>query len=158
MLDSASIGLASVTGLNGGGGQLSHGHVLLVLAVVAVGVWLLRGGRPSRWLAVFVGAALAFWAITGLSYIPGREPWASRYQLMDAALLIVIAAELFRPVRLRRWQAAVIGVLALFVLVTNLDELRNGYRFLREQSTYTKADLGALEIARGHTTSDIQLT
>ena len=77
---------------------------------------------------------------------------------MDAALLIVIAAELFRPMRLRRWQAAVIGVLALFVLVSNLNQLRRGYRFLHDQSTYTKADLGALEIARGHTTSDIQLT
>ena len=158
MLDSASIGLASATGLNFGANAMFHGHVLLVLAVVAVGVWLLRGGRPSRWLAVFVGAALAFWALTGLSYMPGREPSASRYQLMDAALLIVIAAELFRPPPLRRWQGAVVGVLALFVLVSNLNELRSGYRFLHDQDTYTKADLGALEIARGHTTSDIQLT
>ena len=47
---------------------------------------------------------------------------------MDATLLIVIAAELFRPVRLRPWQTAAIVALALFALVSNLDILLDGYR------------------------------
>jgi hypothetical protein len=77
---------------------------------------------------------------------------------MDAALLLVIAAELFRPVQLRTWQNAVLVLVAAFVLVSNLHRLDQGYGFLKDQSAYSKADLGALEIARGRAAFDIRLT
>ncbi|MDQ6811183.1 MAG: hypothetical protein M3Z95_04715 [Actinomycetota bacterium] len=112
--------------------------------------WLLRGGRPSRWLVVFVGAALTFWGLTGAAYVYGRAAAASRYQLVDAALLILIAAELFRTVRLRPWQTAAVAAVALFALASNVDTLVNyGFGRLRDESAYAKADLGALEITRG---------
>jgi hypothetical protein len=129
--------------------------VLLVLALCCTGVWILRGGRPSRWIAVPITAALAFWALTGLSFVPGREAVASRYQLIDAALLMVIAAEVLRPVRLRGWRTTVLVAIALAVVISNSFSLRSGYRFLRDQSTYAKAEIGALEIARGHTSPDL---
>ena len=154
MFESASSGLASITGLKHGVHQLRQGEVLLVLTLGSVGVWIYRGGRPSRWLAVPIAAALAFWALTGLSFVPGREPEASRYQLIDAALLLVIAAELFRPIRLRGWQTAVVLAMATLVVLSNMVSYRDGYRFLRDQSTYAKAEIGALEIARGHTSRE----
>jgi hypothetical protein len=150
IFESASSGLASMTGLH----QLRQGEVLLVLTLGSVAVWIYRGGRPSRWLAVPIAAALAFWSLTGLSFVPGREPEASRYQLVDAALLLVIAAELLRPIRLRGLHtAAVLGVATLVVL-SNMVSYRDGYRFLRDQSTLAKAEIGALEIARGHTSGE----
>jgi hypothetical protein len=154
VLDSASFGLASALGLYHGAHALDFGHVAIAIAVVGVAIWLASGHQPSRWLAVFVGTALAFWVLTGLTYIPGREPGASRYQLIDAALLLVIAAELLRPIRLRgRHTAAVLGVATLVVL-SNMVNYRDGYRFYRDQSTLAKAEIGALEIARGHTSRE----
>jgi hypothetical protein len=151
MFESASIGLASVTGVNHGAHALLHGEVLLTIALGIAAVWIYRGGRPSRWIAVLISAALAFWALTGLSFVPGREPVASRYQLVDAALLLVIAAELFRPVRLRPVLTAAVVAAAALVVVSNAFSYRSGYRFLRDQSEYAKAEIGAFEIARGHT-------
>jgi hypothetical protein len=158
IFESAASGLASITGLRQGAHHLRHGELLLVLTLGSAGVWIYRGGRPSRWLAVYIAAALAFWSLTGLSFVPGREPEASRYQLINAALLLVIAAELLRPIRLRGLQiAAVLGVATLVVL-SNMDSYRDGYRFLRDQSTFAKAEIGALEIARGHTSRELPPT
>ncbi len=158
LFESASIGLASLTGLNHGPHRLLQGELLLAIALVAVIVWVARGGRPSRWVAVPVTAAVAFWVLTGLSFVPGREAIASRYQLIDAALLIVIGAELLRPFRPQAWQrAAVIGVTLLIVL-SNVESLRAGFDFLDDESTFAKAETGALEIARGHTSRDLEPT
>ena len=86
-----------------------------------------------------------------------REPFASRYQLMDATFLILIASELFRPVRLGAWPTAAVAAAALVALVSNLDTLDFGYRFMRDHSAYVKGDLGALEIARGRAPATFQL-
>jgi hypothetical protein len=154
IFESASIGLTSITGTH----RLVLGELLLVLTLGSVAVWIYRGGRPSRWLAVPIAAALAFWSLTGLSFVPGREPEASRYQLVNAALLLVIAAELLRPFRLRAWASAAVLAAAAVVVFSNAFSYRNGYRFLREQSEYAKAEIGALEIARGHTSPDLRPT
>lgn len=158
IVDSAAIGLASVAGLKHGAHQQNFGYVLLGLAILGVGVWVLRGGRPGPWLPIFVGAALTFWAMTGLSFVPGREPEASRFQIVNAALLLVIFAEIFRPVRLRGWPLAAVLIAAFFALASNLDALRDGYRYLQDQSSWAKLTTGALEIARGQATADVRLT
>ena len=168
VLDSVSSGLASLVGLNRGGltGTYAGGlptsyrreHVVLLVAAIGVAVWLLRGGRPSAWLLVYAGAALSFWVLAGANYFPGREPFASRYQLIDAALLILVAAELFRGVRLARWQAMIVVVVGAAAVVLNLVTLHYGFRFMRDHAAYAKADVGALEIARGVVPSGFSLT
>jgi hypothetical protein len=160
MLRSAASGLASIVGLNRGtdADRYLRGYVVLALAAVVILAWLRRGGRPSSGVWVFASAAVSFWALTGASYIVGREPLASRYQIVDAALLILIAAELFRPLRLRPAPAAAVAAVAVFALASNVDTLLGyGYGFMREQAAYVKAELGALELARGVTPSDLQL-
>jgi hypothetical protein len=134
-----------------------RGYVLVIVAVVGLVVWLLRGGRPSSWSLVFIAAAMTFWVMAGASYIPGREPIASRYQFVDAALLIVIAAELLRPVRLRSWQAAIVTAVALGALASNLTVFADGLRFMRDHATNAKVDLGAPEITRGLSSPTFQL-
>ena len=96
--------------------------------------------------------------MTGLSFIPGREPEASRYQIVNAALLLVIVAELFRPIRLPWLAARSVVIGAAFALVSNLAALRDGYRNLQDQASWAELATGALEIARGHASADAQLT
>jgi hypothetical protein len=125
--------------------------------VIASGLWLLRSGRPSSRILVFAGAALTFWVLAGANFTPGRAPISSRYQLIDAVLLLLVAAELLRGLRLRGLPAALVVALALIALVSNLVALGHGYRFMREQSAYIKADLGALEIARDRAPAALSL-
>jgi hypothetical protein len=162
VLDSISSGLASLAGLTQVGGgdydPLAWGRPLLALALVATVLWFRRGGRPSPFALVIAAAALTFWLLAGADFTPpGDEPTASRYQLVSAVFLILFAAELFRPVRLSPPALAAIAALALVAIGSNLAVLKDGYNLLRHQSQISKADLGALDIARGHIRSDFVL-
>ncbi len=159
VLDSISSGLASVTGLSHGGlpTPLRHGYLLAPILAIAVGLRLLRGPRPGPWLLVIGSVALTFWALAGAGYMPGREPVASRYQLTDAVLLILIGAELLRGIALPRRLAAIIAVAAIGVVVSNLFALSFGFGFLRTQAEYAKADTGALQIAGSHAPAGLWL-
>jgi len=150
VFDSASFGLAAVTGLEHQSlpHVLASGHILTVISLALLILWLARGGRPSRWALVVASALLAFWVLAGASAIPGRGPDSSRYQVTDAVLLIVLAAELLRRQReyaVARWPMAAATVA---IVASNLIVLRHGYDFLRVESGYANADLGALQIAR----------
>ena len=71
-----------------------------VVALVLAAVRLRRLGRVPRGLLVALAIALAFWALAGLNATIGREPDAGRYQYVGAILLLLIAAELLRGVRI----------------------------------------------------------
>ena len=162
VLDSISSGLASLTGLTQvGGGEydpLAWGRPLLALALVGTIVWLRRGGRPSRFALVIAAAGLTFWVLAGADFTPpGDEPTASRYQMVSAVFLILLAAEAFRPVRLSPPTLGAVTILALVAIGSNLAVLKDGYNLLRHQSQISKADLGALDIARGHVRSGFGL-
>jgi hypothetical protein len=156
VLDCVASGLASIGGRTGES-ALTWGRPLLVVVAVVVAAWLIRGGRPSPRVLVFLGAALSFWVLAGANYIEGRAPIASRYQIMHVTFLILIAAELFRPIRLSPAQGAAVMGVALVALGFNLKALRDGYSFMREHSAYVKADLGALEITRGRSAPAFRL-
>ncbi len=151
LIDSASMGLASVFGLDRGSVSASYtrGHILLALATVALIFALVRGWRPPNTVLVPAAGLLIFWILTGASYIPGRAPDSSRYLLIDAALLILIAAELLRDVRLGPVLGAGLALITVAAVFSNIDgRLSYGYHFLQNQAGYAKAELGALEIGR----------
>ena len=161
ILESIASALASLTGLNRTSGTSLYvrGGIVFVLVAVAAGVRWRRGVRVSSWILVFAAAAFSFWTLTGLNYDPflERTPSASRYQLIGVSLLLVMLAELFRSVRLGAARLAVMLAIAALVLVSNIDELSSGYRFLRAQSRYVMADLGALRIAQANAPSSLRL-
>lgn len=159
VFDSLSAGIASATGLNHGtlGVIYERAHVLMVILGVAAAVWVARGGRPSRGVLVFFATVLTFWLLTGVSPSLGREPYASRYQLFDATLLLLMAAELLRGVRLGRRATAVLAVGGAAVVISNASVLRSGFRFMSDHAAYAKADLGALEVARGVAPDSLRL-
>jgi hypothetical protein len=160
VLDSASAGLASLTGINRGGTVTAYtrGHfVLLALALVIV-AWLAMGGRPTRSVLVPVVILLAFWLLTGLGYYVGREPFASRYQLIDAVLILLVLAEGVSTSEVRDWFIALIAVASIAVVVLNVTgPLRFGYRFLHAQASIVKTDLGVLQSVRSRIEPNLSL-
>jgi len=161
VLDSLASGLTSIFGLaRYSAGTLETyqwGRPLVALVAIALVVWAVRGGRPSRQAIVVASAALSFWILAGINFTEGREATASRYQLIDATLLILLAAELLRPVRLHPAALAAVAVLALVAIAANLGALKSGYDFLRGDAAIAKADLGALEIVGPRAPGDYQL-
>ncbi len=151
VFDAVSVGLASVTGLAHGSlpAALSSGHLLTVVAAAWLVAWLVKGGRPTAWSLVFAGTALSFWLLTGASAIAGRGATASRYQLTSATLLILLAAELLRGIRIGRAGLAVLSAACVLIVASNLLVMRHGFDFMRVESQTAEVDLGALELL-GH--------
>lgn len=161
--NAASAVIASLTGLSGiGPGSLQssagNGHVLLAAVLVPV-IWSIARDPTllSRRLWVFLATALFFWASAAVNQIPGREPGASRYQLIGAVLVCLIGAELLRGRRLRGRWLALVGVLAAAAIVSNIGALGQGERYLRGRSDENKAMLAALAGARGVIPGDFDL-
>ena len=103
VLDSAASGVASLSGFareGWFGDTTAWGLPLLGVALAGTLLWIVRGGRPSSRVLIFLGGALAFWILAGANYITGREPVSSRYQLVHVTFLLLIAAELFGSIRL----------------------------------------------------------
>lgn len=154
--DAASIVLAALFGLlevdsvnQGAVSGIDWGKPLLVVALLGAGLTLARGRRvPSARLWAMAAIALTFWGLAGLNAIPGREAGASRYLLIGAVLVVLIATELLRGVRLSRPAAMIAAVVAAFAVVSNIGALRDGQRFLEAQSNTARAELAALELAR----------
>jgi hypothetical protein len=121
--------------------------VLAILVALILYAWRRRGAFSPRLWPVLASAA-GFWFLAAFSYFPGREAYSSRYLYAGAAFLILIGADLLRGVRFGRWALAAGAAAAVAVAAFNLVPLREGRDFLRDQTVLTRADLGAIEIAR----------
>jgi len=130
------------------GDALAWGRPLAV-AAVAVLAWVLarRGTLPPRVLAL-LAMAVSFWVLTGLRRAELIRPDESRYLYAGALFVLLIAVELARGAVLSRRATALVAAVALVIVVANVGDLRDGARFVRTQSAITRADLGALELAR----------
>lgn len=160
VFDALSIGLAALLGLEYGTlpGLISTGHLAAVLVLIALVGGLARGGRPRPQALWFASALIVFWLLTGASAIPGREAASSRYQLTDAVLILLIAAELLHGVALTRRALGVLAALVVMIVAANIVVLHDGYAFLRAESAVAAADTGALQIARPALRRDVWLT
>jgi hypothetical protein len=129
-------------------GRSTWGLPLLIVLVLALAYRVFRGWRPSPRIWPALAAALSFWLLAGANTIPGREAYSSRYLYVGALFVLLLAADLLRGLRIR-WPALVAaGAVALVVAGFNLTPLREGRDFFRDQTTLTRADLGAIEIAQ----------
>ena len=131
------------------GVNMQFGVPILVVAVVGA-VWLAwtRPNVLSRTFWIVTATAVSFWALAGLNEIHGREPGASRYQLISAVFVVLIAAELLRGRRLTGGARWLFAALAAAAFVSNLGALREGQHYLRFQSQSNLATLAALDGAR----------
>jgi hypothetical protein len=154
VMDGFASALDSLAGLStipvNSPGQPDWGRPLLIgaIALVALGQWRRPGFSRGFWVAA--AAALSYWMLAAFNYIPGREAAASRYVYAGAVFVLLIAAELLRNVRFGRRGLIVAAVVTLCAIGPNLAQMKDGRDWLKGQTTFTRSDLAALEIARGH--------
>jgi hypothetical protein len=153
VLESLAASIESLLGLSSspivGVGRPEWGQALLVglVALLLFGQWRKPGFYARLWPAA--AAAVTYWLLTALNYIPGREPTTSRYLYASAALFILVGVNLLKDVRFGRRAFLIAATVTVAAVMSNLVQLKDGADWFRNQAVLTKADLGAMEIARG---------
>lgn len=154
----ALFGLATpVDGITSPAG-LEWGRPLAVLAGALAAWRLYRLERIPRSLWVLLTIVLTFWALGGLADNSGRAPWDSRYQYSGVVLILLIAAEMLRGVKLERRLLAPVLIVVAASMASNLLFLELAYESYRRTSETERADLAAVEIARKQVSPDLLLS
>jgi hypothetical protein len=145
--------VGSLAGLNtvpiNSPGQSEWGRPLLValIALAAFGQWRRPGFSRGFW--VVSAGAVSYWLLAALNFVPGREASATRYVYAGAVFVLLMAAELLRNWPFSRRALWVAGAVAVLAIGPNLAKMKEGGDWEQEQSVFTRADLAAMEIARG---------
>jgi len=152
VLEGLAASLESLLGLANppaeGVAEVGWGQPLLVAAIVlaAYGRWRRPGLSRGFWI---VAAATATnWFLSAFNYIPGREPTTGRYMYGGGVFVLLLATELLRGVRFTRTALIVAAAVTVAAVAPNLIILRDGSRWLDNQTVITRADLAAIEIAQ----------
>jgi hypothetical protein len=131
----------------------------LLLALIGLVVYS-QVRRPGFSAGFWVAAAATAtnWFLAAFNFIPGREPTTGRYMYAGGVFVLLLAAELLRGVRIGRTALLVGGAVTLAAVASNLVILRDGSRWLDNQTVLTRADLAAIEIARRTVDPNFALT
>lgn len=133
----------------------------ICVAVIGLAVYAWARGRLPRPSPAFwpvAAATIANWFLASLNFIPGREPYQSRYLLAGGVFVVLCAAELLRGVEIARRALVAAAVVCLFAVASGFALLTAGSREFEEQSVLTRADLGAIEIAAATVSPSFVLT
>jgi hypothetical protein len=133
------------------------GAALLVGIVLAIAYRQVRkpGFDPRLWPVA--AAAAANWFLSGFNLMPGRDPSSSRYQYASAVFILLLLANLFAGARTTVRTLALGAAVTVLAIAPNLVVLENGSNFFKEQAVFTRADTGALEIAKQTVTPEFRL-
>ena len=163
VLDGLATSLATLLGLgvplgDYQAGALDWGRPLLVVAIgfASWGVYRLR--PPSPRLLAVLALLIGFWALTSLNASEVAPPTAGRYQYVGIVLLILVAAELLRGVRISRPAITVVLVISVAATLTNGERLRQAADGLAGIAQQERGGLAALELARGRVSPGFELT
>jgi hypothetical protein len=148
--ESIAVALGALTGTNPvhaesfGTEVTTLGRVLAVIALVALVVRIALGNLP-RTIWVWLAIAAAYWTLLAVA---ARPPQSTRYLLVSAVLVLLIAADCFRRPLPNRAGAALV-VLALLPLPANVDALFAGksQNVLRTDVPKSRAEFAMLELA-----------
>jgi hypothetical protein len=154
-----SVGSLFGVGVTPVGGPITAlwGGLILVALIAVLGYRQRqrRGFSPGLW-PVAAGAA-AFWFLMAFNLSPGREATASRYQYGGVIFVVLILANLLQGVRPSRRALLTAAALTTVAVGLNLVVLHQGRDALLYQSALTRADTGAIEIARRTVDPEFQL-
>lgn len=159
--ESVAAGVGNLFGLGnnpvGGTTETFWGAILLVLIVAVVVARQLRrpGFDPGFW--PIAAAAATNWFLTAFNQMPGREPVSSRYQYASAVFIVLMLANLLARERFGRRAVLVGAAVTLLAIGPNLVVLKDGSDVFETQSVLTRADTGALEIARRTVAPEFEL-
>jgi hypothetical protein len=148
--ESIAVSLGALTGTNPvhaesfGTEVTTLGRVLAVLGLIALAVRLALGGLP-RTIWVWILTAVTYWTLLAIA---DRPPQSTRYLLVSAVLVLLVAADCFRRPLSNR-AGAVLVVLALLPLPANVDALFTGkdQNVLRTDVPKSRAEFAMLELA-----------
>jgi hypothetical protein len=144
--------LGSLLGLNprdlwaGLTGISAAAWVAAAAAVAALVLRIRRGGlAPAFW--VFLATALAYW---GTMAMGARAPDSTRYIFVGSLLVLLVAVEALRGLRLPRALAPVAFLVVAFAFWPNLEKLNDGRRSELRDAAVLRAELGMLDLAGPH--------
>ncbi|HET7590880.1 MAG TPA: hypothetical protein VFK14_11950 [Solirubrobacterales bacterium] len=163
VVEGMAVSLESLLGLSkapieaGPETYIGWGEPLLVAAVALVVIQQRRRPGFSRGFWVVLAAVATNWFLTAFNYVPGREPSTGRYMYAAGAFTLLLAVELLRDVRLSRRAVAIMGVVTLAAVASNLHFFKDGSAWLKNQSVLTKADLAGIDIARHRVAPSFEL-
>ena len=142
----------------GGGETLGWGRPLAIVAVAGIAWRLPRMVSVPPRVPALLAMALSFWVATALRRAAISTPYEGRYIYVSAFILLLLAFELLRGVRV--WPRVLVAatVVTGAIVVSNFGDLREGGRFLRDQAPPARAALGALELARSYAKPDTIVT
>jgi hypothetical protein len=162
VIEAISVGVGNLLGLGSspvsGAAEIFWGAVLLAV-ITAVVVWrqLRRPGfDPGLWPVA--AAAFVNWFLTAFNEIPGREPAASRYQYASCVFILLVLSNLLVGERFGRRAILIGAAVTALAVAPNLIVLKDGRDVFAVRSVLTKADTGAIEIARRTVRPDFELT
>jgi hypothetical protein len=133
---------ANVSGNNDWGRPL----VIGAIGLLAFAQWRRPGFSRTFW--VVTAAAVSYWLLAAFDFVPGREASAARYVYAGALFTLLMIAELLRNWPFSRKALWVAGAVAVCAIGPNIAQMKEGSSWEKEQSVFTRSDLGALEIAR----------
>lgn len=127
----------------------TSGRYIALAALVALIYYLFRGGRlpPLAWASI--ASALALWTAECLEYtIPARSAAQSRYQYTAAVLVLVAVVATVSGRRPGVRSGALLVAVSLLICGSNIRMLDQRSVFWTQNSAYTSAETGAMQVAR----------
>ncbi len=135
--------VSAVTGLAG-----AWSNVAAAALAFFVVQRLLRTDRDNVLLWALVLGGAAFWVPTALVRGAVASPNSSRYTFVGGFLVILIALELAAGTRLSGRAIGFLAFATAAIVLANTPSFYNTRDLLRSGTQYTRAELGAIEIAR----------
>ncbi len=142
----------SVTGLNPTSAPpefttvTTAGEIIAALAVIAL-VWRFRRGGVPTTLWVTLATLVAYWLSIALG---ARGADGSRYVFVETLLVLLIAADALRDMRVNKWAIVVVFLVVAFALRPNLIKMHHGADQTRAMTNSDAAEYAMMELAGPH--------
>lgn len=129
-------------------GQSVSGTAMALAAVLLLAVRLTRGKLP-RTLWPLLAALVTYWVLIAFAVRPfdPRPPDSSRYMLVGATLVLLVAADCVRGWRPGPRGLAALALVVAVALPANIAKRGDGSRFLSDDAALTGGELAMLELA-----------
>ena len=135
---------------------LSPAAQVVLAGAIGVGAWMtVRQSRVSPRLANLAAAGVILWLLIGFAR-GSQDPASSRYVYQGAVLGLLILVELVSPYRDVSATRRIVAVVVPVAIALNVLWLGVYDRALRRDSAVIRAQLAALELARGRVPGNFQ--